>query len=121
MSDPVALARVLDHCHKLVAANQRAYVDPDTLWMARFIIETLGSEFPCGFTQPRVEHAPDGMVVMIDDIEFGSREEALGVAAAIVRCALELPEDDSEHHCGQCGWSGRGYHACPGLPGEHQF
>lgn len=88
----IQLARMLDHCQKLVDANQRAYVDPDTLWMARFILETLGAAFPCGFSQPRISRAPDGDVVMIEDIEFGSREEALGVAAAIVRCALELPE-----------------------------
>jgi len=56
------------------------------------ILDTLGAAFPCGFAQPRVERAPDGAVVMIDDIEFGSRDEALGVATAIVRCALELPE-----------------------------
>jgi len=93
VSSPADLDRVLDHCKKLVAANQRAYVDPDTLWMARFIVEALGVEFPCGFAQPRVEKTPDGDVVMIDDIEFGSRDEALGIAAAIVRCALELPED----------------------------
>jgi len=90
--DSVALERVLDHCGKLVAANQHAYVDPDALWVARFIVETLGAPFPAGFVQPRVVEAPDGAVVVIDDIEFGSRTEALGVAAAIVRCALKLPE-----------------------------
>lgn len=93
MADSVELDRVIDHCKKLVAANARAYVDPDALWVARFILATLGTEFPCGFSQPRISQAPDGTVVMIEDIEFGSRTEALGVAAAIVRCALELPED----------------------------
>jgi len=29
--------------------------------------------------------------------------------------------EDVEHHCGQCGWAGTGFHVCPGLPGEHQF
>jgi hypothetical protein len=27
----------------------------------------------------------------------------------------------AESHCGQRGWSGRGFHACPGPPGESQF
>lgn len=31
--------QMLKHCEKLVAANEHAYVDPDTLAMARFIIE----------------------------------------------------------------------------------
>lgn len=91
MNDPTELDRMLDHCKKLVAANQHAYVDPDALWIAQFILDTLGVSFPCGFSQPRVEQSPDGAVVMIDDIEFGSREEALGVAVVIIRCALELP------------------------------
>ena len=93
VTDPAEFERVLAHCKRLVSANQHAYVDPDALWIARFILDTLGATFPCGFTQPRVEHAPDGAVVMIDDIEFGSRDEAISVAAAIVRCALALPED----------------------------
>ncbi len=88
MTDTCELDRVLDHCKKLVAANQHAYVDPDALWIARFIIDTLGVAFPCGSFQPRL----DDDVVMIGDSPFGSREEALGVAAAIIRCALELPE-----------------------------
>ena len=36
---PIDVQRVLDHCAKLLEANQRAYVDPDTLAMARFIID----------------------------------------------------------------------------------
>jgi hypothetical protein len=91
---PIALERVLDHCTRLTAANKHAYVDPDALWVARFIVETLGARFPGGFVQPRVVGVPDGAVVMFDDIEFGSRAEALGVAAAIIRCALELPEEE---------------------------
>ncbi len=118
---PEDLDRMVDHCKKLVAANQSAYVDPDTLWMARFILDTLGTSFPCGFAEPRVVNTPDGDVVMIDDIEFGRRDEAIGVAVGLIRTALELPEEEAEHHCGQCGWSGRGFHACPGLPGENQF
>ena len=31
--------RMLDHCAKLIDANQTAYVDPDTIAMARFIID----------------------------------------------------------------------------------
>ena len=93
MADSVELDRVIDHCKKLVAANERAYVDPDALWVARFILGTLGTEFPCGFARPRIDRAPDGDSVMIDDIAFGSRTEALGVAAGIIRCALKLPED----------------------------
>lgn len=84
--------RMLDHCKKLITANQHAYVDPDTRAMAQLIVDILGMSFPCGFAEPRVEHAPDGAVVMIDDIEFGTRDEALGIAVAIVRCALKLPE-----------------------------
>jgi hypothetical protein len=90
---PAELVRVIDHCKKLVAANEHAYVDPDALWVAQFVLDTLGTDFPCGFSQPRIERAPDGAVVMIDDIEFGSRDEALGIATALVRCALKLPED----------------------------
>ena len=30
---------MLKHCEKLIAANQTAYVDPDAITMARFIIE----------------------------------------------------------------------------------
>lgn len=88
MTDPAELDRVLDHCKKLVDANQHAYVDPDALWIARFILDTLGVAFPCVFYQPRAEVD----AVMLGDMEFGSREEALGVAAAIIRCALKLPE-----------------------------
>jgi hypothetical protein len=29
--------------------------------------------------------------------------------------------DDEEHSCTQCGWSGTGFHACPGLPGENEW
>jgi hypothetical protein len=90
---PLVLERVLDHCTKLMAANQHAYVDPDAIWVARFIVETLGAPFPGGFVQPRVVSVPDGVVVTFDDIEFGSRAEALGVAASIIRCALELPQE----------------------------
>src|SRR5262249_38731275 len=74
---PEDFDRMLAHCKKLVAANQTAYVDPDTLSMARFIIDTLGTEFPCGFAEPHVVSAPDGDVVVIDDVEFGCREEAI--------------------------------------------
>ena len=35
----IDVQRMLDHCVKLIDANQAAYVDPDTLAMARFIIE----------------------------------------------------------------------------------
>lgn len=31
--------RMLDHCAKLIDANQTAYVDPDALAMAQFIID----------------------------------------------------------------------------------
>jgi hypothetical protein len=106
MTLPFTLERVLDHCAKLVAANQRAYVDPDALWVARFIVETLGVSFPRGFVKPRVVRVPDGSVVMIDDIEFGSRAEALGVAAAIVRCALELPEEPDATGSGSASRAG---------------
>jgi hypothetical protein len=35
----------------------------------------------------------------------------------------EAPQEvpDGEQHCGQCGWSGLDFHACPGYPGENQF
>ena len=29
--------------------------------------------------------------------------------------------DYAEWHCSDCGGSGLGFHACPGLPGENQF
>ena len=35
----IDVQRMLDHCAKLIEANQTAYVDRDTLSMARFIIE----------------------------------------------------------------------------------
>jgi len=86
--------QMLDHCKKLLAANQHAYIDPDTLAMAKFIVDTLGVVFPCGFPEPRVGTAPDGSTnVMIEDIVFGTRDEALGIAVAIIRHALELPEN----------------------------
>lgn len=88
-SNSKTLEHMLDHCRKLLAANQRAYVDPDTLSMARFIVDTLGTSFPCGFTEPRIEKT----VVMLDELEFGTRSEALGIASAIIACALDLPED----------------------------
>lgn len=35
----VDVQHMIDHCSKLLEANQTAYVDPDALAMARFIIE----------------------------------------------------------------------------------
>lgn len=35
----VDVPQMLRHCEKLIAANEHAYVDPDALTMARFIIE----------------------------------------------------------------------------------
>lgn len=76
--------------------------------LARFVIDTLGVGFPCGFAEPYVESGPrfDGtdanvayVVIDFDGTGDGdgfelvmTREEALGIAAAIARCALALPE-----------------------------
>lgn len=90
----VDVDHMLDHCRKLLAANQHAYVDPDTCAMAQFIVDVFGVAFPCGFPEPRVGNAPDSSKnVMREDLALGTRDEALGIAAAIVRCALELPEE----------------------------
>ena len=35
----VDVQRMLDHCAKLIKANDTVYVDPDSLAMAKFIIE----------------------------------------------------------------------------------
>ena len=43
MTDSVDLERLRDHCVKLLAANQRAYVDPDALWVARDVIELINT------------------------------------------------------------------------------
>ncbi len=119
-SDLVEFESVIDHCKKLVAANEHAYVDSDALWVARFVLKTLGAALPDGVVPPPVKWTARGTVVTIDAMEISNRDEALGLAAAIVRGALELPDED-EHHCGQCGWSGTSFHACPGLPGENEF
>lgn len=34
-----SVQQMLDHCEKLLAANRDAYVDPDALAMAQFIID----------------------------------------------------------------------------------
>lgn len=39
----------------------------------------------------------------------------------IVRSLEEAGLLEAFNSCGQCGWSGRSFHACPGLPGENQF
>lgn len=55
---------------------------------AAFITEVCGAQMPCGYDEPRV--VADG--VDWGDITFASRAEALGIAAAITRAALSLPE-----------------------------
>lgn len=98
MKKKESVEQILDHCKKLIAADQRAGdhdgTDSDAIAMARFIVDALGVPFPCGFAEPCIVPTPDGTIVMIDGIEFGTRNETLGIAAAIVRCALELPEDE---------------------------
>lgn len=32
----------------------------------------------------------------------------------------EVTPREESHSCSQCGWSGLGYHACPGVPGEDE-
>lgn len=93
MPDPAEFDSVIDHCKKLEAASQHATVDPEALRVAKFLLDTLGTEFPCGFSVPRIGKAYDGPVVIMDDFTLGSRSEALGIAAAIIRCALSLPPD----------------------------
>lgn len=38
-------------------------------------------------------------------------------ALAVTTPAKDDDDDDLEHHCTQCGWSGRSFHACEGVPG----
>lgn len=87
--------------------------------MASIIVETLGTPFPSNTPAPRAVHMSDNTVVTIDALEFEDRAKVLGIAATLIRTALALEEP--EHACGQCGWSGHGFHACPGLPGENTF
>jgi hypothetical protein len=50
--------------------------------------------------------------------------DVLGPVAALadaLTAADREAANNERHSCGQCGWSGTGFHACPGLPGENEW
>lgn len=64
--------------------------------LARFVLDTLGAQMPCGFDEPRViDEIDDPMsgrgdahaVVEFDGATY-AHDEALGIGAAFIRAAL---------------------------------
>jgi hypothetical protein len=53
-------------------------------------------------------------------VDLGEKPCTCGLDAALNGAGGAGEYGHHEEFCGQCGWSGTGFHACPGHPGENE-
>jgi hypothetical protein len=83
----VTVNELVARCRMLIAANERAYVEPETLAMARAIVDILGVEAPCGAEDVDVVTTKYGTFVVWANDEQIRPDEVRGLCAQYLRAA----------------------------------
>ena len=88
LDEALELARVVQAKPHLPWGKERI----DAQALARFVLDTLGAQMPCGFDEPRVVSDPIGQPDTPPWVEFAATnyepDEAIAIGAALVRAGL---------------------------------